>query len=72
VWGCGRSPNFSCLIALVVAAAECKHTLLLSKRIPLAIKLLGLLQIAGFSSNFNIPVCSAAVTVVLAQSNVPV
>jgi hypothetical protein len=60
------------VIASVVAGAGCKCTLLLSKRIPLASKLLGLLQIAGFSFNFNISVHSGAVTVVLAQNNVSV
>jgi hypothetical protein len=46
--------------------------LLLSKRIPLAGKPLDLLQIAGFSFNFYISVHNAAVTVVLAESSVPV
>jgi len=71
IWGCGRSPNFSCLIVSMIAATECKCTLL-SKRIPFASKPLGLLHIAGFSYNFNISMYSAAVTVVLAKSNVPV
>jgi hypothetical protein len=59
------------MIASVVAGAECKCTLLLSKRLPLASRPLGLLHIAGLSLNFNMLVHSAAATVVLVQSNVP-